>query len=50
MCLRYEVTSTLNHENTGKHPERISRMGSFIDQCDCKKSKFPFGVKGLEKV
>lgn len=34
MCFKYEITVTINHEDIGRHPERISKVSPFIDQHD----------------
>ena len=33
----------MNHENIGKHPERISKMEPYIGQYDWKQISFPTG-------
>ena len=32
MNFKYAVTAALNHENIGKHPERISKIEPYICQ------------------
>ena len=50
MCLcvyvfLYAVTAALNHENIGKHLERISKIRSFIEQYECREIHFPAKAK-----
>lgn len=39
MCSKYEVTIALNHDNTGKNPERLTRNKPFIGQYEWKEIK-----------
>ena len=40
-CFQYSVTAVLNRENIGKHPERITRIRPFIDQCEWNDMNLP---------
>ena len=40
-CFKYVVTVALNHEQIKSHPERISNIKPFIDQCNWKGINFP---------
>ena len=40
-CFQYAVTFALNHEQIKDHPERISKIKPFIDQCNWKEIDFP---------
>ena len=40
MCFKHEITVTINHEDIGRHPERISKISPFIDQHDWKSINF----------
>ena len=40
-CFQYAVTVALNYEQTGDHPERISKMKLFIGKYDWKEIDFP---------
>ena len=40
----------MNHENIGKHPERISKMEPYIGQYEWKYNKFSHRIKRLEKI
>ena len=48
-CFKYSVTDTINHENIGKHPERISDIRPFIDQYDWKAMNFPIWSKDWKR-
>ena len=39
-CFQYPVTVALNHENTENHPERISNIEPFVNQCNRKDIDF----------
>ena len=39
-CFQYTVTIALNHEETGKNPERIAKIKSFIKNINGKESIF----------
>ena len=49
MCSKYPVTTTLNHEKTGKNQPRISRIRPFVDQHEWKKINFPTDSEVWEK-
>ena len=38
-CFQYALTNALNHKQFKSHPERISKIKSFIDQCNLKKKQ-----------
>ena len=40
-CFQYAVTLALNFDNIDNHPERISKIKTFIDQYNCFNIKFP---------
>ena len=40
-CFQYDVTLALNLDNINKHPQRISKIKPFIDQCNRKDIDFP---------
>ena len=40
-CFQYAVTLALNLDNINKHPQRISKIKSFIDQYNWKDIDFP---------
>ena len=40
-CFQYAVTVALNYEQIGDHPERISKVKSFIRKYDWKETDFP---------
>ena len=44
-CFQYTITVALNHEQIKSHPERISNIKPFIDQCDWKERNFPSNKK-----
>lgn len=48
-CFKYSVADTINHENIGKHPERISNIRPFIDQYDWKEIDFPIWSKDWKR-
>ena len=35
-CVLYAITAALNHEQIKNHPERVSKINSFIDQYNWK--------------
>ena len=40
-CFQYALTVALNYEQIKKHPQRISKIKHFIDQCNWKEVDFP---------
>ena len=48
-CFQYAVTVALNHEQIKDHPERISKIKSFIDQYNWKEIDFPSHGKDWKK-
>ena len=46
---QYAVTVTLNRQNIKNNPERITKMKSFIEQCDWKERNFPSNKKDWKK-
>ena len=40
-CFQYVVTLTLNHEEIGKHAERITKIKSFINKYNWEGINFP---------
>ena len=48
-CFQYAITVALNHEQIKNHPERISKIKSFIDQCNWKEIYFPSHSKDWRK-
>ena len=49
-CFQYAVTLALNLDNINKHPQRISKIKPFIDQCNWKDIDFPATNKGWRKL
>ena len=48
-CFQYAVTLALNLDNIDNHPERISKIKSFIDQYNLKDIDFPATSKDWKK-
>ena len=48
-CFQYALTNALNHKQIKSHPERISKIKPFIDQCNLKKIDFPSHSKDRKK-
>ena len=48
-CFQYAITVALNHEQIKDHSERISKIKSFIDQCNWKEIYFPSHSKDWRK-
>ena len=48
-CFQYSITVTLNHQNIGNHPERISNIKPFIDQYNWEGIEFPAGIKDWKR-
>ena len=48
-CFQYALTNALNHKQIKSHPERISKIKPFIDQCNLKKIDFPSHSKYRKK-
>ena len=40
-CFQYAIIAALNHQNISHHPERISKLGPFINICNWKDIEFP---------
>ena len=49
-CFQYAVTLALNLDTINKHPQRISKIKSFIDQYNCKDIDFPSTSKDWRKL
>ena len=49
-CFQYALTSALNLDNIDNHPERISKIKSFIDQYNWKDIDFPSSSKDWRKL
>ena len=41
MCCQYAITAALNNQNIKDHPERISKLGPFINKYNWKDIEFP---------
>ena len=48
-CFQYALTVALNYEKNKKDPQRMSKIKSFIDQCDWKEIDFPSQGKDWKK-
>ena len=48
-CFQYAVTGALNHEETGKHGERITKIKPFINKYKWEEINFPSGKDGWKK-
>ena len=48
-CFQYDLTAALKHEQIKNHPERISNIKPFIDQCNCKEINFPASTNSWKK-
>ena len=48
-CFQYALTVALNYEQIKDHPERISKIKSFIDKYNWKEIDFPSHSKGWKK-
>ena len=44
-CFQYAIIAALNHQNINHHPERISKLTPFIDNCDWTEIEFPAHLK-----
>ena len=44
-CFQYAITAALNYEQIKMHPERISKIKSFIEQSNWKDINFPSNKK-----
>ena len=49
VCFQYAVTLALNLDKINNHPERISKIKPFIEQCDWKDIDFPSTSKDWKK-
>ena len=49
MCFQYAITAALNHQNIIHHPERISKLRSFINNYSWKDIQFPSHLKDWRK-
>ena len=49
MCFQYAITAALNHQNISHHPERISKLRSFINNYSWKDIQFPSHLKDWRK-
>ena len=48
-CFQYAIIAALNHQNTDHHPERISKLKPFINNCNWKDIEFPSYLKDWRK-
>ena len=48
-CFQYAITVALNNQTIDNHPERISNIKPFIDQCNWEDINFPSGIRDCEK-
>ena len=48
-CFQYAITVALNHQKIENHPEIISYIKHFINQCNWKGINFPAGIKDWKK-
>ena len=48
-CFQYAITAALNHHNIDHHPERISKLGPFINTYNWKDIEFPSHSKDWRK-
>ena len=48
-CFQYALTVALNHEKIKDHPERISKIKPFINQCNWDDINFPSTGKDWKK-
>ena len=44
-CFQYAIIAALNSQNISHHPERISKLKPFINNCNWKNINFPAGHK-----
>ena len=49
-CFRYSLAVSLNYQNIQKDPQRISKIKSFINQCNRKEIDFPSEQKDWKKL
>ena len=49
-CFQYALTITLNYQNIGINPQRISKIKPFIDQYNWKEIDFPSHSKDWKKL
>ena len=49
MCFQYSITAALNDQNIDHHPERISKLKTFVNNCNWKDIEFPSHSKGWRK-
>ena len=50
MCFQQPITAALNHQNIKDHPERISKLGPFINKYNWKDIEFPSHSKDWRKL
>ena len=48
-CFQYAITVALNHEEIRKHPERITKIKSFIDKYNWERINYPSEKDGWKK-
>ena len=48
-CFQYKTTVVLNYEKINNHPEKISKIGPFIDEYNCNKINFPSNQNDWQK-
>ena len=49
-CFQYAITVALNHEDIGKHSERITKIKLFINKCTWEGIHFPSEKDGRKKI
>ena len=49
-CFKYAITVALNHKETKKDPQRISKIKSFINKYNWKDIEFPSHPKDWKKI
>ena len=48
-CFQYAITAALNYQNIDSHPERISKLKPFINNCNWKDKEYPSHSKDWRK-
>ena len=49
-CFQGSITVALKHQNIENHPERMSNIKTFIDQCNWEGINFPAGIKDRKSL
>ena len=49
MCFQQAITAALNHQNINHHPESISKLKPFVNNCNWKGKEFPSHSKDWRK-